>query len=73
MYVDSVTDVAMCPRKAESLRLPAVDVGLCEGVGVSRGQHTGPHIALSVPRRLFSETPFGVSSLVLATSALNLL
>lgn len=73
MYVDSVTDVAVCPQKAESLRLPTVDVGLCEGVGASRGWHTGPHRVLSVPRRLSSETPFGLSSLVLAMSALNLL
>ena len=73
MYVDSVTNVAAHPQKAESLRLPTVGVGLCEGVRASRGQHKGPHRVLSVPCRLSSETPFGVSSLVLATSALNLL
>lgn len=59
MYVDSVTDVAMCPQKAESLRLPTVDVGLCEGVGASRGQHTGPTESLVSPTGSSLRLPLG--------------
>lgn len=63
------------PRNTGSLGLSPGGPGVCvQETGVSRGQHPGPHKALGVPcRRSSSETPFGVSSLVLATSALNVL
>lgn len=71
---NGVTDVT-APQKARSLGLSTGGPGVCvEGTGLSRDRCTGFHTALGVPCRLSSsETPFQVSSLVLATSALNLL